>query len=95
MGSRTFNIGLTGLPDDKAYDLKVVLKDNNDNTLDSRIVKVPYSEKMTTRTAEVKSSFKMAGKSFTLQNLLAKEKDLQKLLDENDMEDLKVQVKEQ
>ena len=45
-GKRKYNIGFTGLPDDTDYDLKVVLYDNNDNILDSRIVKVPYSEKI-------------------------------------------------
>jgi hypothetical protein len=97
--SDSYDFAFAGLPD-SGYDIKVDIYDSVDeeedqNLLDSRVIKVTPSPNKATTTLKVADSFKMAGKSFTLMQLLQKDKDMQKLLDENSLEDLKVQVVEE
>lgn len=111
-GSRTYDFAFSGLTDEIGYDLNVYifssvidpdielnleehLETEKDYLLDKRVYKVALKDSPST-IIKVKDRYKMAGKSYSLYQLLAKEKDLQKLLDENEnMEELKVQVVEE
>lgn len=97
-GSQTYDFAFTGLPDEGTYDMTITVynsvdKEEKENILDSRVIKVSLEDETTT-TVKFKNSYKMAGKSFTLYDLLAKENNLQKMLNENPMEGLNVQVVE-
>ena len=90
-GKKLYDFGFTQLPDTSAFDIEVILYDDNNIPLDVRVVKVPFESKDTT-TITQKDRYRLAGKTFTLYQLLDKPKDLQTLLDENRMDELRVQV---
>ena len=81
-GRKLYDFGFTRLPDTSAFDIEVVLYDDNDIPLDVRIIKVPYETNNTT-TIKKKDRYRFAGRTFTLYDLLNRPRDLQTLLDEN------------
>ena len=93
-GKKLYDFGFTQLPDTSAFDIEVILYDDNDIPLDVRIVKVPYESNNTT-TIKQRDRYRFAGRTFTLYQLLDKPRDLQTLLDENRMDEIKVQVVQQ
>ncbi|MFE8696437.1 hypothetical protein ACFYKT_08815 [Cytobacillus sp. FJAT-53684] len=93
-GRRTYDFAFTRLPDTTAFDIEIVLYDEAGIAIDTQIVKVPYDSNSTS-TIKQKTSYRFAGKTFTLYDLINKPNDLQTLLNENLMRELKVQVVQQ
>ena len=93
-GRKLYDFGFTRLPDTSAFDIEVILYDDNDDPLDVRIVKVPYETNNTT-TIKKRDRYRFAGRTFTLYDLLNRPGDLQTLLDENRMDEIKVRVVQQ
>ncbi|MBB6445153.1 Ig-like domain-containing protein [Bacillus benzoevorans] len=97
--SPSYDFAFAGLPD-RGYDIQVfaynsVDEEDDEHLLDSRVIKVAPTPNKATTTVKANDSYKMAGRSFTLYQLMQKEKDMQKLLTENSMKDIKVQVVEE
>ncbi|WP_338450379.1 Ig-like domain-containing protein [Niallia oryzisoli] len=90
-GIHVYDFGFTRLPDTSGFDFEVVIYDADDNILDKRIIKVPYEQSPTT-TIKQKDRFSTANKTYSLYDLMKKPTDLQKLLNENRMNEIKVQV---
>ncbi|KAA9014561.1 hypothetical protein [Niallia endozanthoxylica] len=90
-GNKLYDFGFTRLPDTSGFDFEVLVYDINDNLLDKRIVKVPY-EQSTTTIIKQRDRYTTAGKTYTLYDLLKTPTNLQKLLDENRMDEITVQV---
>ena len=88
---KNFEISHEGLT--TPFDVEIIAYDANDNPLDRQTIKVAYQDKAI---YNGKFTFKKttAGKLFTFFDLLANPANLQKLLDENSMNDLKLQVAE-
>lgn len=93
-GKKLYDFAFTRLPDTTAFDIEIILYDKNDLPIDTRIIKVPLESKTTT-TITQKNRYKLAGRTFTLYDLLNKQKDMQTLLDENMMDEIKVWVVQQ
>lgn len=93
-GKKMLDFAYTRLPDTTSFDIEVVLYDSNDIILDKRIVKIPLESKNIT-TVKQKDRFRYAGRTFTLYDLLNRPSDLQGLLDENRMDEIKVRVVQQ
>jgi len=93
-GNHVYDFGFTRLPDTSAFDFEVILYDDNGDPLDIRIVKVPL-ETNTTTTIKQRDRYRFAYRTFTLYDLLNKPRDLQTLLDENRMDEIKVRVVQQ
>lgn len=96
-GRKLYDFGFTQLPDTSAFDIEVILDDDDydyNKPLDVRIVKVPYETNNTTTIKKI-DRYRFAGKTFTLFDLINRPRDLQSLLDENRMDEIKVQVVQQ
>lgn len=92
-GAKLYDFSFTQLPDTRAFDIEILLYDDQDELLDSRLIKIPLDTNTIT-TVKQKDRFKLAGRTFTFYDLLAKPKDLQTLLEENRLNEIKVQVGE-
>jgi hypothetical protein len=92
-GTRIYDIGFTKLPDTRAFDIEILLYDNNDDLLDSRLIKIPLDTNIIT-TVKQRDRYKMAGRWVSFYGVLSTTRDFQTLLDENRMKELKVQVVE-
>lgn len=89
----SYDFAFVGLPD-SGYDVQISAYDEDDEPLDSRIIKMAPSGNKASTVRKEKNKYRMAGRTFTLHHLMEKGKDLQRLLNENDLDELKVQVKE-
>lgn len=94
VGKKMFDFAFTKLPDTSAFDIEVILYDSNGIVIDKRVVKVPLESNNTT-TIKQKDRYRFAGRTFTLYDLMNKPKDLQTLLTENQMDEIKVWVVQQ
>ncbi len=87
--NKLYDVGFTKLPDHEKYDVEVILYGENDYELEKRVVQVPVNKD---KPVVNKKRFSSAGKSYSLYDLMEKPKNLQTLLEQNSMDELKVQV---